>query len=171
MENFSNITPESIDENVFKLIGKDWMLISAGNSDKFNTMTASWGTFGVLWNKPIAICFVRPQRYTFDFIDKSDYFSLSFFGEKYRNILNVCGTESGRAVDKIAKTGLHPIVDSKGIIYYEEAKLILGCRKLYSDFIDPKLILDDKIHKLYSNDYHKIFIGEITDCLKCNHDY
>ncbi len=169
MKNFANINPESINENVFKLIGKDWMLISAGNSEKFNTMTASWGTLGVLWNKPIAICFVRPQRYTFEFIDKSDFFSLSFFSEKHRNALNICGKESGRDSDKIAKAGLHPTVDSNGIICYEEAKLILGCRKLYSGFIDPELILDESIHKLYNKDYHKLFIGEIKECLLSNH--
>lgn len=167
MINFLKINPKDISENVFKLIGTDWMLISAGNKDEFNTMTASWGALGVLWNKPVAICFVRPQRYTFEFIDKSESFSLSFFGEQYREVLNICGAQSGRDIDKMEKTGLHPLFDSNGCIYYKEASLVLCCKKLYSDFIEPSEILDPRIHELYPiNDYHKMYIGEIKDCLK-----
>jgi flavin reductase (DIM6/NTAB) family NADH-FMN oxidoreductase RutF len=167
MNNFLKINPEEISDNVFKLLGTDWMLISAGNEEKFNTMTASWGALGMLWNKPVAICFVRPQRYTFEFINKSETFSLSFFGEQYREALNICGTLSGRNVNKVEKAGLEPVFDSNGSVYYKQASLVLCCKKLYSDFIKPSEILDPHIHSLYpKNDYHKLYIGEITDCLK-----
>lgn len=167
MNDFIKIKPEDISDNVFKLIGTDWMLISSGNKDKFNTMTASWGALGVLWKKPVAICFVRPQRYTFEFIDKHEYFSLSFFSEQYRHALNICGTLSGRDVNKVERAGLEPFFDANGCIYYDQASLVLCCKKLYGNFLNPAEILDPQIHNLYpNNDYHKFYIGEIIDCLK-----
>jgi flavin reductase (DIM6/NTAB) family NADH-FMN oxidoreductase RutF len=106
----------SLHENFFNLIDKDWMLITAGVTGNFNTMTASWGATGILWNKPIAICFIRPHRYTFQFAEKYDFFTLSFFGSAHREILNYCGSKSGRDTDKIAHTGLVPIETRKGNI-------------------------------------------------------
>ena len=90
------IEAKNIDKNVIKLIGQDWMLVTAGDQEKFNMMTASWGSMGYLWNKPVVMVFVRPQRYTFEFTEKKDEFTLSFFDEKYRHALNVCGSVSGR---------------------------------------------------------------------------
>lgn len=165
---FSTVHPEELNENFFKLINKDWMLVTAGNVRLFNTMTASWGTIGILWNKPIAICFIRPHRYTFGFTDQHDYYTLSFFDESYRNILNYCGSHSGRTVDKIAFTGLKPIVTSLGNITFEQARLVMECRKIYADYLKPDNIIDTDIDaKIYpSKDYHKFFIGEIVECYK-----
>ena len=86
------IDPFLVKDNVFKLIGDDWMLITAGDIESYNIMTASWGTMGELWHKKICICFVRPTRYTFEFMNKADLFTLSFYDDKYREILNFCGT-------------------------------------------------------------------------------
>ena len=152
-------------EYPFELIGNDWMLITAGNKEKFNTMTASWGTIGILWNKKVATCFIRPQRYTFEFIEKNDYFSLSFFDSSYKDILKLCGTKSGREIDKVKETNLTPCFENVAP-YFKEAHTVLVCKKIYSQFIDPECILDKSIEKNYPNkDYHKMYVGEIIDCI------
>src|SRR6056297_324178 len=127
---FQKITPEKIQDNVFTSIGKDWMLITAGDLESWNTMTASWGTMGVLWNLPVAVCFIRPQRYTYEFAEKSKYFTLSFFENKYKDILNFCGSRSGRDFDKAAETGLKVFSTESGNIGFEQARLILECKKI-----------------------------------------
>lgn len=163
MEGFRKISPEEISDNTFKLIGKDWMLVTAGSPDAWNTMTASWGGVGVLWNKPVSFVFIRPQRYTYEFIERSDTFTLSFFTENYRGALNICGSKSGRDIDKAAETGLTPIAGAAGTTTFKEARLVLECRKLYFQDIDPKNFLDESIEKNYSQkDYHRIYIAEIV---------
>lgn len=151
--------------NPFTMIGDEWMLVTAGNKEKFNTMTASWGSLGVLWNKKVSFCFVRPQRFTFEFIEKNDYYSLSFYASKYKETLKICGTKSGRNLDKVKETGLTPNFNEFAP-YFEEAKMVLVCKKLYSQFIDPKCMIDNKIDSNYPNkDYHKMYVGEIVECL------
>lgn len=163
---FKSISPESVSDNVFKLVGKDWMLITAGREGKFNTMTASWGGVGVLWNKAIAWCVVRPNRYTYEFIEREEIFTLSFFEEKYRSILNICGTKSGREIDKIKETELTPVPTASKGVYFAEARLVLECRKIYFQDIDPKNFLVPSISSNYPNkDYHRMYIGEIITCL------
>ncbi|OPY71533.1 MAG: Flavoredoxin [Syntrophorhabdus sp. PtaU1.Bin050] len=125
------ISPEAIMDNIFKLIGKDWMLVTAGTDVSFNTMTAAWGGLGVLWDKKICFCVIRPTRYTYTFMEKHEGFTLSFFEEQYRGALTYCGTKSGKDVDKIAQTGLTPVFDN-GIIYFSEARLVIVCRKIGS---------------------------------------
>lgn len=163
---YSTVHPEKLTDNFFKLINRDWMLITAGKIDHYNTMTASWGTTGILWNKHVAICFIRPQRYTLKFAMKYGYFTLSFFDDTYHKILDFCGSHSGRDTDKAAKTGLRPISTARGNVTFEQARLVLECRKLYSDLIRPDAFLDtDLAAKLYrAKDYHRFFIGEIEDC-------
>ena len=111
MSEFRTITPEEFSGNPFTLIGRDWMLVTAANpgdglrgGEDYNTMTASWGGMGILWGKPVAFVFVRPQRHTFSFTEKNDRLTLSFFGPEYREALNFCGTKSGRDCDKAAET-------------------------------------------------------------------
>jgi flavin reductase (DIM6/NTAB) family NADH-FMN oxidoreductase RutF len=164
--NFKKVEVESLNENVFKIIGDDWMLITAGRIDNFNMMTASWGTMGILWNKPIAICFIRPQRYTYNFAEKYDYYTLSFFKEKYRNILQVCGSRSGRNINKVEATGLKPLVTALGNICYEQSRLFLECRKLYyNDLIPENFVIPEIAHQNYpTRDFHRFYIGEIVNC-------
>ncbi|MBI3600033.1 MAG: flavin reductase family protein [Nitrospinae bacterium] len=162
---FKEIDPQQIKGNPFKLIGKDWMLITAGTPESFNTMTANWGGLGFLWNKNVCFCVVRPTRHTYNFIDKSGYFTLSFFEEKYREILNFCGSTSGKNVNKVAETGLTPVT-GKDAIYFEEARLVLECRKIYFHDINPKHFLYPEIDGFYpKKDYHRMYIGEIIRCL------
>jgi flavin reductase (DIM6/NTAB) family NADH-FMN oxidoreductase RutF len=171
MTQFNTISIESLKDNFFSRIDNDWMLITAGTMTRFNTMTASWGTMGILWNRPVAICFIRPQRFTFQFAEKHSCFTLSFLEEKYRDILNFCGSHSGKDTDKIAKTGLKPVELGAESISFEQARLIFECRKLYTDFINPEnFIVHDIIRKNYPEaDFHRFFIGEIVNCYSRNH--
>lgn len=163
---FKTIDVNKIGDNVFKLIGNDWMLITAGNIKKYNTMTASWGGLGVLWNKNVCFCFVRPTRFTYEFMEKSDYFTLSFFEENYRKVLNFCGSHSGRDIDKVAATGITPKEDSSGAVYFDEARLVMICKKIYYSDINPANFIEPGIQKNYSNnDYHRVYTGEIIRCL------
>ena len=166
MSIFKTIKPQDLRDNPFKLIGGDWMLITAGTKESFNTMTASWGGLGVLWDKEVAFAFVRPTRHTFSFMEKAPVFTLSFFAEEYRSKLEFCGAHSGRDVNKVAKTGLTPVFGEAGEIYFSEARLVLLCRKLHAQNLDPAGFLDPKITEFYAQrDYHRLYIGEITRCL------
>jgi len=163
--NFKEIKPEQLADNPFKLIGKDWMLITGGTSEKFNTMTASWGGFGILWERKVAFCFIRPTRYTYEFVERSENFTLSFFEERHRKALTFIGTHSGRETDKIGATGLTPVTD-KDLIYFAEARIVLGCRKLYFQDISPGHFLDPTINDMYpQKDFHRMYVAEIVKCL------
>ena len=163
---FIEIEVKSLADNMFQLLDEDWMLITAGTKESFNTMTASWGTFGILWQMPVATIFVRPHRYTYDFIEKNQSFTLSFFSPKYKHILNYCGQKSGKDVDKIKETGLTPLFLPSGNISFSESRIILDCKKLYSsDLKGDHFISKELIHKHYpSHDFHKMYISEIKKC-------
>ncbi|MBR6709614.1 MAG: flavin reductase family protein [Clostridia bacterium] len=163
MSNLISLSPQELTDNLFSLIGHDWMLITAADpSGKWNTMTASWGCAGILWNKPVAICFVRPQRYTDEFIRQSDHLTLSFFDESMRDALRFCGSKSGRDYDKAAETGLIPEVLPSGSVSFAQARLTLDCRRLYADvlrkdsFLDPSLLANYPI-----DDFHHVYVCEI----------
>ena len=164
---FEKIDPKALDQNVFSLIGDQWMLITAGNQDQCNTMTASWGGLGVLWGKPVATVYIRPQRYTLEFVEREDTFTLCFFGEEYRKALALCGSKSGRDMDKVKECGF-TVSTAEGALYFEEADLVLVCKKAYWQDMDPTHFLDGEIDgKWYpQKDYHRIFIGEILEVLR-----
>jgi flavin reductase (DIM6/NTAB) family NADH-FMN oxidoreductase RutF len=164
---FRKIRPETLRSNVFRLIGEDWMLVTAGISSRWNTMTASWGGLGVLWNRPVAFVFVRPTRHTFGFMERSARFTLSFFPmERFRQTLMLCGTKSGRDCDKAGETGLEPFAPSPGTVSFKRARLVLVCRKLYTTDLDPRRFLDKAIGRLYpKQDYHRLYVGEVSRCL------
>lgn len=164
MSTFCSLSPAEIDP-IFDRIGKDWMLITADNGDTVNTMTASWGCCGILWNRPIAVCFVRPQRFTYTVLERTDYFTLSFFDDSYRHALRYCGKHSGRDGDKFAATGLTPIREN-GCAYPAEAHLVLKCKKLYIQDMKEECFLDKELLSHYpTKDYHRIFVGEILEAL------
>ena len=163
---FEKISPRDIKENAFDLIGSKWMLITAGDETKCNTMTASWGGVGVLWNWDVTTCYIRPTRYTYEFIEKEDYYTLSFFGEEYRKALGVCGSKSGRDCDKIKECGFTVKYADCGTPYFEEAETVIVCKKVYYDDFKPENFLDEKIAGNYSDDYHRIYIGRIEEVLK-----
>ncbi len=166
MSDFKKITAEELTANPFKLIGKDWMLITAGDKEKFNTMTASWGGVGIMWGKPVATAYIRPQRYTFEFIENGDYYTQSFFDEEYRDALKFCGSTSGRDYDKVKETGLTPVVDDEtGAVYFKEAKVVFICKKMYAQFLNEESALTEDVTKWYNGDYHKMYMSEIVSVL------
>jgi len=167
MNAFKAIPPAAITDNPFKLIGEDWMLITAGTPAAFNAMTASWGGLGVLWEQPVAFVFVRPSRHTHGFLERAPAFTLSFFDAAHRPALEFCGSHSGRDVDKVARTGLTPRHDIAGAVYFAEARLVLVCRKLHAQDLDPARFLDPAIAGFYgTRDYHRLYVGGITQALR-----
>ncbi len=164
--NFREITPEQLNKkNPFQLIGKEWMLITAQREDRINAMTASWGGFGVMWHKNVAFIVIRPQRYTKEFVDYADTFSLTFFDKEFKKDLSYFGTVSGRDEDKIKKTGL-TVAHSDQTPYFIEANLAIFCKKLFTQEYKPQGFIDERINECYPHqDYHTLYIGEITKIL------
>ena len=160
------ITAKELNINPITAISEEWMLITAGNGEVCNTMTASWGGLGVLWQTPVATCYVRPQRYTKEFLDREEYFTLTFFGEEYRKALTICGTKSGRDMDKVKECGFTIKTAQCGAPYFEQAELVIVCRKRYVQDFDPAAIPADVKKAQYPNaDYHTMYIGEIVEVL------
>jgi flavin reductase (DIM6/NTAB) family NADH-FMN oxidoreductase RutF len=146
---FESIEPEAIDENPIRLLGEDWMLITAGTPENFNTMTASWGGFG-RWKVPVAYILVNPARYTFQFLEREEVFTLSFYDpSEHRDVLRqVFGGTSGRTTDKVEESGFTPMLAGLGIAY-AEARMIIVCQKSFATDTDPE------------GKSHKLFFGEI----------
>ena len=159
---------KAISQNVFSAIGDQWMLVSAGDRTKSNTMTASWGGMGVLWGRNVVTVYIRPQRYTYSFMEKSDYFTVAFFDESWRDALSLCGSKSGREVDKAKACGFTLAYGRGDAPYFQEARLVLVCKKLYFDDIDPTHFLDREIdsRNYPGKDYHRMYIGEVEEVLE-----
>lgn len=155
---------ESLSVNPFTLIGRDWFLITAGKSvSDYNTMTASWGSLGIMWGKNIFTCGIRPNRHTFGFVEDNEFFTVSCFdSEKYRQMLSFCGSRSGRDVDKAKETGITPL-ELEGSVTFEEAKLVFVCRKMYSQDLEEKNFIDKDALKFYEKDpFHRMYTSEIV---------
>lgn len=161
--------PISIDRFVaraFQIWDKGWFLLSSGDfaTARYNSMTVSWGSFGTMWNKPFAMVVVRPQRYTRQFIDAADSFTLAAFGQAQRPILDLLGSKSGRDVDKVHPQGLTPMASRRvASPSYAEASLIIECRKMYFDDYAPQHFLDPSIQTMYRGDYHRMYFGEVLE--------
>lgn len=165
---FDEINASEIDKNVFDMIEKQWMLVTAAKSEnEVNTMTASWGGLGIMWGRPVAYIFIRPQRYTKEFIDISGKMSLSFFGEEYRKMLSYMGTTSGRDEDKINKSGLN-VKFEDGTPYFKESEIVLITKKLYAQEMGEEFLIDKEIAgKWYpDNDWHTMYVCEIEKVLR-----
>ena len=161
---FKEITAKEIKDNIIKSISDEWMLISAGDENDYNMMTASWGFAGEMWGADSVVAMVRPQRYTMEFVEKNDYFTLSFYGDN-KQIHKICGSMSGRDVDKTELTGLTPIFEN-GAVYFEEARLVLICKKQYVQGLCEECFVDKEPLKWYENkDFHNMIIGKIEKVL------
>ena len=163
---FKKIDVTELNDNFFTKFNKEWSLVTAGCETNFNTMTASWGGIGILWNKNVAFTFIRDSRYTLEFVDKNDCYNLSFFGGNCMKELVFCGKNSGRDVDKIKETGLTPVHDGN-VTYFEEAELVLVCKKLFKQQMSLEGFIDKSfIEKFYAdNDLHELYVGEIVEAL------
>lgn len=151
-----------------RTIAREWMLLTAGDCvSGYNTMTCSWGHIGAIWGTggamPTAICYVRPQRYTKEFMDREELYTLCFFPEGYKNKLAYLGSHSGKDGDKIAEAGLTPVFGS-GFTYFSEASLVLVCRKVYQAPLKEEYFVDKSIVDMHypEKDFHDMYIGEIV---------
>lgn len=159
---WKEIKAEEGKDNPFQLIGKEWMLVAAGNAEKCNAMTASWGGVGIMWGKPVAYVVIRPQRYTKEFMDQGERFSLSFLPEEYRKALNYMGTVSGRDADKIRESGLHTELLHETPAF-TESRMVMICKKMFAqDMKKESFLQEDILTKWYpQEDYHTLYIAEI----------
>lgn len=163
LDNFEEQTWQDLNDNAIRMIGKDWVLISAGTAEDYNMMTASWGTLGWLWERPVSTIYVRPQRHTHNYTEREDYYTLCFFDDPDKEVLRLMGTVSGKDFDKMGYEKLTPIVTPNGSIAFEEAYLIIECKKLYSMVLKEEEF-DDKtpMNDMYpERDFHTVYIGEI----------
>ena len=168
MEGFRKIDSREL-ENSIKMIGDDWMLITAYDKEqeRANAMTASWGAMGVLWNKSVCICFVRPQRHTHKLLCEQNRFSIAFMSEEYRDALRLCGRESGRDIDKLRASGLSA-TELDGVSVINEADTLLICKKLYEDELREGCFIEPSVMETYraKNDYHTFYVCEIEAAYK-----
>ena len=155
---------DKISYNPFKKFHEQWGLVTAGTKEKFNSMTISWGSMGTIWGKPMITVFIRPTRYTYEFMKSNEYFTVSFFDEKYRDKLSLMGNKSGRDIDKVKETGFTPKFLDKGITY-EEASETFVLKKWYFQFMDASQIPDDvkKVYYTPGDETHYMFIGLVVD--------
>lgn len=163
---FKEINFTDVKENVVDLLKNQWGLVTAGDESGLNTMTVSWGAVGELWAMDMATIYIRPQRHTVNYLESKDYFTLSFYPESCKKILAYCGSKSGRDVDKIKETGLTPVFD-EAAPYFDEAKLVLVCKKAAKGKFEPEQMIDSSIiEKQYpENDFHYIYYGAIEKVL------
>jgi len=167
MSKFYKAEPAQITLNTFTKIGSEWMLIAAAKPDgTVNMMTASWGGLGVYWNKPVAYTFVRPQRFTKEFIDSADGYSLTFFAPEYREKLNFCGTKSGRDFDKVKECGFDVLYDG-ATPYFAQGDLVFICKHIAAQPLNEASFINPEASPaMYpGKDFHTIYISEITDIL------
>ena len=156
----------------FNIIDQEWALLTAGKKDDFNTMTISWGGLGTIWNKPIVTVYVRPNRYTYQFMENNEYFTISFYDDKYKKDLGILGSKSGRDIDKITLTSLTPdfLEDS---VSFKEAKITIVCKKVYYQDLDINNIdthsdsfFEKEINRLYGNEpMHRMYFGEVVNII------
>lgn len=164
---FKEISITDVKTNAVELISKKWGLVTAGSQDKYNTMTVSWGALGELWGKDCATIYIRPQRYTEEFLNANDYFTISFYPEDMKQkIHGVCGSKSGRDIDKAKECGITPCFDENAP-YFDEAELVLVCKKMAKGKFEPDQLVDPEIDsKWYElKDYHYIYYGAIEKVL------
>lgn len=166
MSQFVEIKPEQLETNTFQLIGSDWLLVTAMKDGVCNSMTASWGGLGIMWGKKVAFIFIRPQRYTKEFIDQASHFSLSILDSDKRSIYQYLGTVSGRDENKLEKVDL-TVVNDEAAPYFAEANTAMICKKLYAQEMNGESFLEKEcLEKWYpAHDYHTMYVVEIEKIL------
>lgn len=163
MEGFVEINPRELEDNYTRMLSQDWALVSAGTESHFNTMTISWGAMGHLWQRPVAMVYIRPKRYTHQFIEREDRMTITFFGGRHKADMKYLGTNSGRDGDKLSKTTLKTMFTPSGLPTFEQAEVIIEGKKLYKSRIDPENFMDQEFQKrTYKlgepDDYHDVYV-------------
>ncbi len=152
--------------DIFSAFDKKWALLTAGNMEHFNTMTISWGALGTIWGRPTATVYVRTSRYTHEFMDQYDFFTVSFYPEAYRKTLGVLGTKSGRDMDKMGASGLTPAAAGESVSF-AEAECTLVCKKMYMQSLDPERIPKEIMQAFYAKDApHDLYLGEVVEIIQ-----
>ena len=166
MSNFHSVPPTEFSP-LFDRTANDWMLISASDGKRVNSMTASWGCFGILWGKRVAVCYIRPQRYTFELTEQSDHLSLAFFDKEYHKALAYMGSHSGRDGNKYEAAGLSIQWDESGAPIPAEAHTVVVCKKLYAGRLQETDFVDHSIVDAHypNKDFHRMYICEIERVL------
>lgn len=161
----SPIAIENFTVKAYSFFEVDWLLLTSGDfqAQQYNAMTISWGSLGVMWGRPFIQVVVRPQRYTYHFMERFNTFTVCAFPKEYHQALSLLGTKSGREGDKIAEAGLTLIpATCVAAPAYAEATAVIECRKIYWQNMDPAHFLDPAIGRMYhEKDYHRIYYGEI----------
>ena len=162
---YKTVNPKEIKDNLIKCFADEWALVTAGNNDGYNMMTASWGFVGEMWGEDSACVVIRPGRYTMEFIEKSDYFTISFYGDN-KEIHKICGSKSGRDINKTKECGLTPVKGEK-YVYFKEARLVLIVKKQFVQQMNENSFIDKAVLPRYypDKDYHNIIIGKIEKVL------
>ena len=160
-------------EQDFSDNGFNWfrhaLLLAAGDKQQSNAMTIGWGGIGTLWGKTAVTVYVAEKRYTKQFMDNSQYFTIMAFDERKEEILNYMGSKSGRDGDKAKALNLHTAYTENGTPYYLEADLVIECRTMYAAPFDPQFFKDDVPKRMYSNfsaGIHSMYIGEVANAWK-----
>ena len=149
--------------DIFRAFDDGWALVTAGSPEHFNTMTVSWGSLGTIWSRSIATIYVKPIRYTHEFLDANGYFTVSFFDGTQRAALGLLGSRSGRDGDKVAESGLHPVKVGESV-GFAEAKTTLLCRKIYRQDLQRDFMPADVVEHYYTpEEPHTMYIGEVVD--------
>ncbi|MBR5418458.1 MAG: flavin reductase [Clostridiales bacterium] len=152
--------------DIFETYDKQWALLTAGSMDKFNTMTISWGGLGTIWGMPVATVYVRTSRYTHDFMDDNEYFTVSFYPEEMKKTLGVLGSKSGREIDKMHMPELTAVEAGKSVSFHE-AEVTLVCRKVFKQTLDPQNMEAKIAEQFYGKDApHDMYIGEVVDIIR-----
>lgn len=158
---------KDLNVNVFKLFAEEWGLVTAGNQGHYNTMTIGWGTLGTIWKKDVATVYVKPCRYTYEFMEENDYFTISFFDKAHRKDLALLGAKSGRDGDKVAETTLTPVAMAHDTVGFEEATLTIICKKIYSEAFKEALLPADVVQQSYAEEApHQCYIGEVVEIIE-----
>ena len=152
--------------DIFETYDKQWALLTAGSMDKFNTMTISWGGLGTIWGMPVATVYVRTSRYTHDFMDDNEYFTVSFYPEDMKKTLGILGSKSGREIDKMNMPELTAVEAGKSVSFHE-AEVTLVCRKVFKQTLEPKNMEAKIAEQFYGKDApHDMYIGEVVDIIR-----
>ena len=161
---FEKIDVTKANVNPFQRIGQDWMLISAKKEGKVNTMTASWGMMGVFWGKNVVTVGIRPQRFTKEFVDAGDTFTLTFFDGERKQEMGYLGKVSGRDEDKISKVGFHVVKTDEEQPTFEEGKMVFVCKKLMETQLNPEEFIDPEVDGRWypQKDYHHMYTAEVV---------
>ena len=159
---------EDFTENGFQWF-RDAEIIAAGDKDKHNAMTIGWGAIGTLWGHTALTVYVAEKRYTKEFMDQAEYFTVMAFDVENSKVLRYMGTKSGRDGDKAAALGLHTAYTANGTPYYTEAAMVVECKTMYAAPFDPQYFKSDVPKRQYAHfpaGLHTMYIGEVVNAWK-----